>query len=394
MESIKYDINKEISELINQLSYPKRMIFLLGAGASKAIGLPDIETLTISMKKNLSKNMLGIYSILEKTLSSIKKNNNIEGILNHTRLIRELTNDSKELSFNGISGQDAKLLDLEICKNIYSNISEAETKMDLTPMIRFVSWINWLSKDYIKEIFTTNYDLVIEKALEHLSIPYFDGFVGANEPFFVAESVETEKETENLLTHWIRLWKLHGSLSWFWKENKNKTFRIVRKSIESGSTKEIVIYPSKDKYESSRKLPFTSYFDRLRKSLISEEGLLVINGYSFIDEHINEIIFKSANRNNRLSIIGFFYDDAIVDRFVENEMLIKNLCAIGPTKAIINGNYGVWDDSKISDKEAIKFFWDDENKKIKLGDFRELVTFLLKISGKQIQLEKEIGKVL
>jgi hypothetical protein len=40
------------------------------------------------------------------------------------------------------------------------------------------------NRDFSKEIFTTNYDLVIEKSLEAIRAPYFDGFVGSYEPFF------------------------------------------------------------------------------------------------------------------------------------------------------------------------------------------------------------------
>ena len=62
---------------------------------------------------------------------------------------------------------------------------------------------------------------------------------------------------------------------------------------------ELVIYPSRDKYESSRKQPFTSYFDRLRDFFLSGEGVFIISGYSFSDEHINELIFSCLKQNNR-----------------------------------------------------------------------------------------------
>ena len=47
-----------------------------------------------------------------------------------------------------------------------------------------------LNRDFSKEIFTTNYDLIIEKSLEASQIPYFDGFVGSFEPFFWQESID------------------------------------------------------------------------------------------------------------------------------------------------------------------------------------------------------------
>ncbi len=60
------------------------------------------------------------------------------------------------------------------------------------------------------EIFTTNYDLLFEQALERTRVPFFDGFSGASEPFFDPSSVASN----DLPARWTRLWKLHGSLGW------------------------------------------------------------------------------------------------------------------------------------------------------------------------------------
>ena len=47
-----------------------------------------------------------------------------------------------------------------------------------------MAWLNLQNRDYSKEIYTSNYDLIFEKSLEEVQIPYFDGFVGSYEPFF------------------------------------------------------------------------------------------------------------------------------------------------------------------------------------------------------------------
>ncbi len=47
----------------------------------------------------------------------------------------------------------------------------------------YVSWFNeWKSPI---ELFTTNYDLLLEEALEDEEIPYFDGFVGSKKSFLI-----------------------------------------------------------------------------------------------------------------------------------------------------------------------------------------------------------------
>ena len=65
----------------------------------------------------------------------------------------------------------------------------------------------------MKEIYTTNYDMLFEMALEANYTPYFDGFTGSYEPFFSPESIETFPREEDFTSRWIRLWKIHGSLN-------------------------------------------------------------------------------------------------------------------------------------------------------------------------------------
>ena len=105
---------------------------------------------------------------------------NIEDILNQLRSIRDLTKESDSKTYQAVCGKDASTVDGEICKAIYHIITAKEGTVTLTPTKRFFAWYNLLNRDYAKEIFTINYDLVIEKALEDSEIPYFDGFVGPN----------------------------------------------------------------------------------------------------------------------------------------------------------------------------------------------------------------------
>ena len=205
---------------------------------------------------------------------------NIEDILNQIRRIRELTGETAK-EYQGVSGTNAKLLDKEICTIIYSIIAEKESIADIDKTKKFFAWLSLLNRDFSKEIFTTNYDLIIEKSLEASQIPYFDGFVGSYKPFFWQESIDQFVSKNDLTQNWIRLWKIHGSLSWFWKEDpKTKAHQIIRiGKIENikDEENELVIYPSKEKYDSSKKQPFIAYFDRLKNYLLS--GELVIRFY-------------------------------------------------------------------------------------------------------------------
>jgi hypothetical protein len=392
----KIDVLREIRELKNYLSYSKNIGFFFGAGTSCALGIPDITQLTREVEATLKDGLAKAFKIIKDDLKTLihERDVNIEDILNQLRRIRELTKESKTKAYQGVCGKDAVAVDGEICKVIYQLITEKESKAALTSTKRFFAWYNLLNRDFTKEVFTTNYDLVIEKALEASEIPYFDGFVGSFEPFFWQESVDHHAQQGDLTKNWIRLWKIHGSLSWFWRYSETtKTHRIIRiGNIGSVADikNELVIYPSKDKYDSSRKQPFIAYFDRMRDYLLSGELLFVFTGYSFSDQHINEIVFNCMRQNNRLFVIVFFYKDDDVENLYKSCSAYLNLHVFGPTKAIINGELGEWHLNKeaVLPNENTATYWNEGKSHLTLGDFNSLVKFLVASSGKRDITEK------
>jgi len=391
----KINLVREIRELKNHLSYSKNIGFFFGAGTSCALKIPNVEQLTEGIETVLTGDFKTNIDLLKTDLATTvaPRKVNIEDILNQIRRIRELTGETSKL-YQGVSGEAAKKLDREICIQIYNIILEKEKVADLENTKKFFAWLSILNRDFSKEVFTTNYDLIIEKSLESSHIPYFDGFVGSYEPFFWQESIDKLVTKDDLTKNWIRLWKIHGSLSWFWKEDsKTKSPKIVRigkiEKIEDEKD-ELVIYPSKEKYDSSRKQPFIAYFDRLKNYLLNGELLFILTGYSFSDQHINEIIFNCLRQNNRLSALVFFFKDEEVENLHKMTSSYMNLNVFGPKKAIINGNLGEWEFSKTEFKttaEKFDHYWNEADNKLILGDFNSLVNFLITNSGKKEAIE-------
>ena len=389
------NVIREVRELKSQLSYSKNIGFFMGAGTSCALGLPNIAQLTTQIEDCISAKSLAFFKIIKDDLQSNLpdgKKISIEDILNQIRRIREITDGRIDRDFLGVDGDCAKNLDVEICKKIYTLISDKEVEADLRVPKKFLAWLNMQNRDYSKEIFTTNYDLIIEKSLENIRVPYFDGFVGSYEPFFWQESVERLIRKNDLTQNWIRLWKIHGSLSWFWKENaSSKSHKVIRQGkIENiaGEKNEIVIYPSKEKYDSSRRQPFLVYFDRLKNYLLSGELLFIFSGYSFLDQHINEIIFNCLRQNNRLNVIVFFYSDVEVKNLQSLAVGYLNLTVLGPKTAIVNGVYGDcnFDKLDLKPKEKCEAYWNVDNNNFLLGDFNFLVEFLIGNSGRRDEI--------
>ncbi len=390
------NIIREIQELKNQLSYSKNVGFFFGAGTSSALGIPNIAQLTSSVEDSLSADLKSPFSIIKSDLESTfpEKNINIEDILNQIRRIREITGEKSEKKYLEIDGVTAKSLDIDICNKIHHILSEKEKDADLQNTKKLMAWLNMQNRDFSKEIFTSNYDLIFEKSLEETQIPYFDGFVGSYEPFFLAENVERFVDNNDITKSWIRLWKIHGSLSWFWKKDKSKnSYRIVRlgkiDNIEKEGN-EVVIYPSKEKYDSSRKQPFISYFDRLKTFLTNGELLYIISGYSFSDQHINEVIFNSLRQNNRLHIVVFAYSDDTIDELYKHSSSYLNLSAFGPKKGIVNGELVEWsiNANELKEDKNSTHYWKEDSKELIIGDFNKLIDFIVANSGKKETIEK------
>lgn len=392
---VKFNLVREVRELKNQLSYSKRYGFFFGAGTSCALGVPNIATLTKSVEDALVGESKIKFNRIKEDLQTTYTDRiiNIEDILNHLRQIRSITGGKEAKNYLGINGKEASALDNEVCKKIYVIISDKEDTVDLSNTKKFFAWLNMQNKNYAKELFTTNYDLIIEKSLEDIKAPYFDGFVGSYEPFFWQESIERFVDKSDLTHNWLRLWKIHGSLNWFWKENSvtgsHSIIRGGKISDVKSIVNELVIYPSKEKYDSSKKQPFVAYFDRLKNFLSSGELLFVITGYSFSDQHINEVIFNALRQNNRLSIMVFSYQDTEVDDLFKVSSSYLNLTAYGPTKAIINGELGTWEfvESDLKPHEKSESYWDSTKNELTIGDFSKLVEFLITNSGKKDNIE-------
>jgi hypothetical protein len=120
--------------------------------------------------------------------------------------------------------------------------------------------------------------------------------------------------------------------------------------------------------------------DRLRKYLSQGEILLIINGYSFCDEHINEIIFQALRANKRLAVTALLYGElegtkrVVPDRVLKYGLENPNLTILGPDQASIGGNISFWEFDGTPTKE--EFYWNEGNKIFELGDFSIFSKFL------------------
>ncbi len=166
-------------------------------------------------------------------------------------------------------------------------------------------------------IFTTNYDLYSERAMDSLGIHYVNGFTGGISKFFnptifnyaLAEKMDLSQSKWNVIDNFFYLYKIHGSVNWVENNDEGKLFKIQEiqdPTFEKLENKEsIMIHPTPLKYNASLGSPYSDLFREFQKKLMQNNNILVTIGYSFSDEHINNLIFQAFTIPSfRLIIVG------------------------------------------------------------------------------------------
>ena len=336
---------------------------LFGAGTSKASGLPDISQLQTRVLARLD---AGQKAILANQLDG----RNLEQGLSRLRRIAALLVGDQVL--DGLTAQAALDLDRAICRAIIAEVDIHDA--NLSPSRNFAAWLARTNYHSPVEVFTVNYDLLIETALEEMQVPYFDGFIGNLRARFQTELVEAQAgaDSDAVPAFFARLWKLHGSVNWAWENSR----QIVRLGVPVSEGMAAAIYPSDTKYEESRRVPFLVLQDRMRRALHHPETLVIVAGYSFSDDHLNELLFDAAMRRERTEIIVFCYS-TIPDVLVEKALLTPNIQVLGDREAIIGGVKADWAEPE---EGAPGIF---EGGRFLLGDFQKLTEYLARSTSRE-----------
>jgi len=259
-------------------------------------------------------------------------------------------------------------------------------------------------------LFSTNIDLFVEKAIEETKLEFNDGFKGRLQPIydlsnFQKSYAKTSMQYENKSEIPVfNILKVHGSINWEKKNNdivhsdlshllkaqqeleklneksillrvtQDKTIKelieedsilnssdVSAKSFLDAYEEILVVNPTKEKFE--RTVVDDKFYELLRlyaNSLEKENSLLFVMGFSFADEHIRDITLRAANSNPTLQIIVFAFDDAAKNA-IEAELRLEhgssknnNIKVLTP-KEFLNINYPDKDVNEGKEKD-IKHF--------------------------------------
>jgi SIR2-like domain len=240
---------------------------------------------------------------------------------------------------------EGKIYDL--IKGVQAPFTETETNEVKTTTQNYQDFIGKVENILIERksslipkqanIFTTNYDLFLEKASEfYPAIVFSDGFVRtpnikaeyefSSRSFFNATYNKGNLYNYKVEVPMINFIKIHGSLSWKKVEDKilfttassipkaNATTPVKKKEFNDTFA---VVLPRKDKFRET--IMDRTYYDLLRifaNELDKENTLLVAFGFSFQDEHIRDIVVR-ALKNPTLRLVVFAYDDSAAKSLTE-----------------------------------------------------------------------------
>jgi hypothetical protein len=370
-----------------------RLAIFLGAGCPMAVRInkagrdepliPDIAGMTKCVRDALdastSKDLFN--HICSHFVADGRSTPDVESLLSHIRSLKQVAGSDM---VRGCTADQLELLDTEIC-NVVASCADQRLPGKATPYHRLAAWVGAIQRTFSVEMFTTNYDLLMEQALEENRVPYFDGFVGTFRTFFDLQAIEDDV----LPNRWARLWKIHGSLNWY----EAKDGGIQRGKVDGQRR---IIYPSHLKYDESRRMPYLAMLDRLKAFLKQPTAILVMSGCSFSDRHLNEVVIQGLQGNATATAFALLHGSLSKYPVVADVAKTRsNLNLLAEDGAVIGTKQAQWTSEKDAnncpvDTTAVSWIAHPDpakktlrNSNFLLGDFARFGTFLEELIGEK-----------
>ncbi len=335
-------LREEVEPWLTALCQSEHLSLLTGAGISSAVhylsngsagaGMGNIELsvfeneIKVKSKEAAEKAGRGDQPNIEDQIRTI--NDLVKGLeiyLCDVReedelddLIEELETLKKELN-DGIIDFANNVLEAE--KNIVNSPSEEAAEYLMNFMLSFASRIATRER---LNLFTINYDRILEFGAELAGLHLIDRFVGSISPIFRSSRLNIDihynppgiRGEPRYLEGVVNFTKLHGSLDWTENDGIVQRFALPygAKEISTYNIKEgsLMIYPNSSKDRETAEYPYVELFRDFASAVIRPNSTVVTYGYSFGDDHINRVLNDMLTiPSTHLVIIAF---DDVGDR--------------------------------------------------------------------------------
>lgn len=350
------DLRNGIEPWLTSLFQSEHLSLLTGTGLSIAVQyLASTSTSSAMAEPALDTGYANKIKVKAKSVaeSSSRGKANIE---DYIRVINELLRGLEVLghdSENNTENKEAydKLVEnlFRIMKDFADSISDLENIIAVASDERrkeafdyLVSFLmSFASRTGTRErlnIFTTNYDRLLEAGSEIAGLHLLDRFVGSLAPIFRSSRLDIDmhynppgiRGEPRYLEGVARFTKLHGSIDWM---NTGEDIRKIglpfgskdignflnSPGLDGADIGKMMIYPNATKDRETTEYPYVELFRDFSAALCRPNSTLVTYGYGFGDDHINRIIRDMLTiPSTHLVIIS--YDDMdgrIMKKFAE-----------------------------------------------------------------------------
>lgn len=337
----KEDRLQRIKDKINEFFNMKNIHFLLGSGTS-CDAIPNMKGLFNSVKikiDSLDEKDVELKAEFYSIQKRLKNKENLEEMLGTLYSHKSYLEDFQEPSLEEESIENKEepgynswtqcvslieLIENEIYSKIHVDFTDVENQKEgseiysvLRRYERFYRNIALRNKDLSRiNVFTTNNDLFNEVALDNLNIHYINGFGSGLNKFFnpalfnytFSKRMDTSIEKFEPVENMVYLYKLHGSVNWLEDNQNSNTFFNIKEVIDPSfdpKGKNVLVYPTPTKQNKSLGSPYADIFREFQKKLLEPHSVLFIIGYSFADEHVNNIIYQALATNSTINVVVF-----------------------------------------------------------------------------------------
>ena len=293
------------------------IILLLGAGASVETNIPDSNNMVHKIEELVSGDdqkwhrFRNLYRYIRSSvfyadgLDGIFGDNvpfNIERLVN---VLEELHKKERHALYPFVGSWNPKLLDvagnefenvlafrraiINILRNQWVVLPQKEKADYYAGLCRFQE-----EYGYPLRVFSLNYDLCVEETCRHDNVQR--GFSDREWDWRLFDETSDDPAP-------IMLYKLHGSVDWYFAEDGKVSYSDSPSTIGEGAV--ALIFGTSYKLQYVDPFLFLAY--ELRRWTLDSARVIVCIGYGFNDDHINGILRQSLRQDRQrklLAVVG------------------------------------------------------------------------------------------
>lgn len=312
------ELRGRIEPWLTSLFQSEHLSLLAGSGLTHAVHYLAAESSAAGMGAlALSNHQVAIDQAAEKAAEAAgREKGNLEDQLRvANELLRGLEilqkdNEAEALREELQAGMQAFAQSILSSEAGIALAEESKREQAFNTLVTFL--MSFASRTGVRDrlnIFTTNYDRLIEAGAELAGLHLLDRFLGNLTPIFRSSRLDLDmhynppgiRGEPRYLEGVARYTKLHGSIDWVQTGMDIRRIGLpfgaesvapyIKAPGLSGATaNQMMIYPNAAKDRETADYPYVELFRDLAAAVCRPNSTLVSYGYSFGDEHINRVI--------------------------------------------------------------------------------------------------------